>query len=138
MSKLDGHCLCGAVSYSCDAEAAFTALCHCRDCQRQSGAAFSIVVGVPKDALRLSGDTLATYRTVGDDHGQETERQFCSACGSPVVSLSGAMADVAFLKAGTLDDTSWLEPQLEVWGSSAQPWVEPVEGRPRLERSPQG
>ena len=39
-------------------------------------------------------------------------------------------------KAGTLDDKSWLEPQLEVWGRSAQPWVEQVEGRPRVETVP--
>jgi hypothetical protein len=41
------------------------------------------------------------------------------------------------LKAGTLDDPSWLEPQLEVWGESAQPWIHEVEGRPRMPRSPQ-
>lgn len=138
MGKIEGHCLCGAVSYSSDAEPAFTAICHCTTCQRQTGTAFSIVVGVPKAELDLAGDTLSTFTTVGEDHGRETQRQFCSACGSPVVTLSEGMPDVAILKAGTLDDTSWLEPQLEVWGRSAQPWVEPVEGRPRMERGPQG
>jgi hypothetical protein len=136
MGKLDGRCLCGAVTYSCEAEPAFTALCHCRDCQRQSGAAFSIIVGVPRAELELTGD-LSTYATVGEDHGRETQRQFCSGCGSPILSLSEGMPDVAFIKAGTLDDTSWLEPQIEVWGKSAQPWVEQVEARPRLDRGPQ-
>ena len=138
MTKLDGRCLCGSITYTSDAEPAFTAICHCRDCQRQSGAAFSIVVGVPKADLEVSGDTLSTFVTIGEDHGRETQREFCSACGSPILSLSEGMPDIAFLKAGTLDDTSWLEPQLEVWGQSAQPWVEPVEGRTRMERGPQG
>ena len=138
MGKLDGRCLCGAVTYSSDAEPAFTAICHCKNCQRQTGTSFSVVVGVPKAELEVKGETLASFATVGEDHGRETQRQFCSACGSPILSLSGGMPDVAILKAGTLDDTSWLEPQLEVWGSSAQPWVEPVEGRPRMERGPQG
>ena len=137
MGKLEGRCLCGAVTYSSEAEPAFTAVCHCKDCQRQGGTAFSVVVGVPKADLEISGE-LSSFSTVGSDHGQETQRQFCSSCGSPIVSLSAAMPDVAFLKAGTLDDTSWLQPQLEVWGTSAQPWVEAVEGRPRMERGPQG
>ena len=136
MSKLDGRCLCGAVTYSSQAEPAFTAICHCKDCQRQSGAAFSIIVGVPKSELELAGE-LSNHPTIGEDHGRETQRQFCAACGSPILSLSEGMPDIAFIKAGTLDDTSWLEPQLEVWGKSAQPWVEPVEGRPRLDRGPQ-
>jgi hypothetical protein len=135
MGKLDGRCLCGAVSYSCDAEPAFTAICHCRDCQRQTGTAFSIIVGVPASSFKLDGE-LSSYSTVGDDHGQETERSFCPSCGSPVVSSSVALPGVAIIKAGTLDDTSWLEPQLEVWGRSAQPWVGQAEGRPRLQRGP--
>ena len=61
MGKLDGRCLCGAVEYSCDAEPAFTAVCHCRDCQRQSGTAFSVIVGVPESDFRLSGELSASF-----------------------------------------------------------------------------
>jgi hypothetical protein len=136
MGKLDGHCLCGAVTYSSDAEPAFVAVCHCKNCQRQTGTAFSVVVGVPADQVQLSGDSLSMFATVGDDHGMDTERHFCSACGSPIYSASGAMPGVMILKAGTLNDSTWLEPQLEVWGSSAQPWVETHQTRPRMERGP--
>jgi hypothetical protein len=137
MGKLDGRCLCGAITYSCDAEPVFTAVCHCKDCQRQTGTAFSIVVGVPVDALEIKGDSLATFCTLGEDHGQEVARRFCSNCGSPVVSAMAANPGVMVLKAGTLDDTSWLAPQLEVWGRSAQPWVGPPDNRPRLDRGPE-
>ena len=74
--------------------------------------------------------------TVGEDSGQEVRRRFCPKCGSPITSTAELMPDVTFVKAGTLDDTSWLEPQMEVWGKSAQPWVEVSERRPRLERGP--
>ena len=70
MSKLDGRCLCGAVSYTCDADPMFCAICHCKNCQRQSGTAFSIVVAVPADQLHISGE-IAEFITVGEDHGQE-------------------------------------------------------------------
>jgi len=136
MGKLDGRCLCGSVTYTCDAEPAFTAVCHCTDCQRQTGTAFSVVVGVPADAFHVSGDTLASVTTVGEAHGGESKRNFCSACGSPIYTDSAAAPGIAIVKAGTLDDRSWLEPQLEVWGRSAQPWVAEAEGRPRLPMAP--
>ena len=136
MGKLDGHCMCGSITYSCDAEPVGTAVCHCTECQRQTGTAFSIVVGLPAAALEVKGDTLAMFKTPAEANDGETERNFCSACGSPIFSVSPAFPEVAWLKAGTLDDTSWLEPQMEVWGRSAQPWVAEVEGRPRAATVP--
>lgn len=133
---IEGNCLCGAVSYSCDADPVFTALCHCADCQRQTGTASSIVVGVPVDSIQVHGDSLSRYTTIGDDHGGPTHREFCSNCGSPIVSRVEAMPDLVFIKAGTLNDKSWLQPTLEVWGRSAQSWVPPLEGAQRLERGP--
>src|SRR3954447_3212428 len=104
MGKLDGRCLCGAVTYSSDAEPMFTAICHCKNCQRQTGTAFSLVVGVPIDQLTVEGQ-LSTHVTVGDDHGENVDRRFCPACGSPIVSISAGNPGIAIIKAGTLDDT---------------------------------
>jgi hypothetical protein len=103
------------------------AVCHCADCQRQTSSPYSVVVGVPAAALHVEGETLASFNTLGEDHGGETQRHFCSACGSPIFSLSPAAPEFAFIKAGSLDDSTWLEPAVEVWTRSAQPWA------PRLE-----
>jgi len=124
MGELDGHCLCGQVTYRCEAEPMATILCHCTDCQRQTGTTFSVVVGVDRDALVVEGDSLATYVTTGEDTQEEVKRQFCSACGSPIVSLPDVTPDLAFIKAGTLNDTSWLEPEMDIWCRSAQTWVQ--------------
>lgn len=137
-NPITGRCLCGSVSYSADAEPVVQAVCHCTECQRQTGTAFSVVVGVPRAALTVEGSTLASFTTVGEDHGRDTERRFCSACGSPIVSLSEALPELAFLKAGTLDDASWLEPAVEVWSRSAQPWSPHFEHAARIERGPGG
>ena len=120
--KISGHCLCGAVTYSSDAEPLVQAVCHCEDCQRQTGGPFTVVVGVPRDAFAAEGDTLATFVTIGEDHGRETERSFCTACGAPVFSVAGALPDLILIKAGSLDDASWVNPGVEVWTDSAQPW----------------
>lgn len=122
-NPVTGHCLCGNLSYSVqDVEPMTVALCHCEDCRRQSGAPFSVNVAVDRDALVLEGAS-KTYVTVGDDSGETRERIFCPECGSPILSILAEAPDIAFLKAGTLDDASWLEPEMEVFTDSAHPWV---------------
>jgi hypothetical protein len=134
---ITGRCLCGAVTYSADAEPVVQAACHCTDCQRQTGNPFSVFIGVPRAAFNVEGSTLASFVTIGEDHGGDTERNFCSACGSPVFSIAAVLPELAFIKAGSLDDASWLEPAVEAWTSSAQPWSPHFERATRLERGPQ-
>jgi hypothetical protein len=137
MGKLDGSCLCGGVTYACDADPVFVANCHCTDCQKQTGSAFSTVVGVPRSSLHVEGATLSSFTTVGTDTGQPAERQFCSGCGSPIATLSQAIPELALIKAGTLTDRSLVAPRAEVWCDSAQPWVATGEaGRVALGRGP--
>lgn len=122
-TPITGHCLCGAVSYSIDAEPMTVILCHCEDCRRSSGAAFSINAVFPREALTLRGAALSTFETVGDDTGQKRERKFCGACGSQVMTDLAEMPEMAVMKAGTLDDPSVLTPELEIYTDSAHPWV---------------
>ena len=134
--EITGHCLCGSVSYRLDAEPFAQAICFCRDCQRQTSTAFSVVIGVQRDAFSVEGDTLSSFETKGDVHGTATRRHFCSACGSPIFSIVEAQPDVAWVKAGTLDDPSWLEPNAEVFTRSAQPWSPHLEKAARFETVP--
>jgi hypothetical protein len=124
MSKVSGNCLCGSVQYSCDAEPVATAVCHCENCQHQTGTAFSIIVGVPEASLLFEQDeTLGEYLDQGESGGA-VRRRFCKNCGSPIVSMVESVPGVAFIKAGTLKDKSWLQPTDHFWCESAQPWVE--------------
>jgi hypothetical protein len=94
-------------------------------------------VGVPSKALTVQGSTLASFKTVSEGFQSTTERRFCSACGSPIYSTIESMPEVAFLKAGTIDDISWFEPTVEIWTSSAQPWAPRFDGATRYERVPE-
>ena len=135
---MTGHCLCGNVKYRIDTEPFATAFCYCENCQRQTGTAFSIVIGVPKDALHVEGDSLSCFDTTGDVHGTTTHRHFCSHCGSPVYSTVDAQPDVVYVKAGTLDDASVLHPNVEVFTRSAQPWAPHLAEAARFETMPTG
>jgi len=71
MSKIAGGCLCGSVRYTSEAEPALVAVCHCATCQKYTGSAFSLNVGVPSDSVTITGESLATYE---DRSGQAASR----------------------------------------------------------------
>lgn len=131
---LEGRCLCGGVTYSCDADPVLACICHCTECQRQTGSAFSSLVALPADRLEVRGESLRTFVTVGEDHGTPTRRSFCSSCGSPIVSHIDALPELAFVKSGTLDDPRSHVPSIEFWCRSAQPWAVPLPAARRLPR----
>ena len=94
-----------------------------------------MIVAVPKDSLTIAGQTLKTFDDVGES-GLPVLRRFCGKCGSPIVSHVEAMPDLALIKAGTLENTSWLNPTMEVWCETAQPWIDIDGTRHHEERNP--
>ena len=133
--KISGGCLCGRVRYSSDAPPAMIAACHCTHCQKQSGSAFSMNVGVPGQQLRVEGDSLASYEDTGSS-GLPVLRHFCRNCGSPIFSEVKAIPGLSFVKAGTLDDASWVKPAVQIWGASKQPWAVLPAGLPEFPGNP--
>jgi hypothetical protein len=131
---MTGHCLCGQFSYSAEGEPQMTLVCHCDHCQRQSGSAFSIIVGVPDAAITSEG-ALKSYEDHGES-GNTVERKFCPDCGSPVLTTIPAMPGMTWIKAGTLDERTDLEPQMHIWCQSAQGWAVPEDGKPHFEKNP--
>jgi hypothetical protein len=125
-----GGCLCGLVRYEAPAVPLGVSICHCRDCQKQAGSAFSIIAVFPRDAIRFTGTT-SLYEGQGDS-GEPVLRHFCGRCGSPLYSDNGAMRarGIIAIKAGTLDDVSDLVPMRHFWADSRQPGIEIPEGTP--------
>jgi hypothetical protein len=80
-----------------------------------------VVVAVPAPALTVTGD-LKIFDSVGDS-GKGTHSGFCPSCGSPVTDTADVMEGVVMLRAGTMDDQSWLKPTMEIYCDSKMPWV---------------
>jgi hypothetical protein len=129
-----GGCLCGAVRYQASWPPIATAVCHCKNCQKQAGSALSVIAVLPRDGLTIEGE-LTLFEDKGES-GQPVWRRFCGKCGSPVTSdTPGAQEQgMIFLKAGTLDDASDLVPAVHYWKSSAQQWFPFTEAVPCLEK----
>jgi hypothetical protein len=136
MSKITGGCLCGAVRYVSDAEPALVAVCHCSTCQKNTGSAFSLNIGLPSSSVSVSGKSLATYEDHTGASGKPFFRAFCSRCGSPIYGRGEAYSGITFIKAGTLDDPSWVKPGIHMWCADKQPWVAIEEGAAQVPGSP--
>lgn len=98
-----------------------TAACHCTHCQKQTGTEYSVIVGVPSDSVTVEGDSLKTYEDTGTS-GMPVLRKFCGNCGSPILTDVKAYEGLLFLKAGTLDVPSVVQPGLEIWCESKIGW----------------
>ncbi len=85
-----------------------------------TGSGKATIVFIPTDALEIT-DTYKTFTVTGSD-GSHVTRGFCPNCGSQVISYVEEVPDTRFIKAGTLDDSSWVQVQSSFWASSAQPW----------------
>lgn len=127
-----GHCLCGSISYRFDADPAAVVLCHCDDCQRHTGSAFSVNILVARDAVEING-TPKSHQTTGSENGCLRDRMFCGDCGTPIFTVLHEQPDLVIVKAGTLDDRVGPAPSAEVWTRRAQDWLEPHPTRARFD-----
>jgi hypothetical protein len=134
MANITGGCLCGRVRYTVTGEPAFSGLCHCRNCQRYTGSAFEALIAFPAASVSVQGE-LKTYDDTGDS-GQPVHRRFCPNCGSGVVNEVDALPGVTIVLAGTLDDPAAFKPTMDVYWSSAQPWVHTSSERTRFPKMP--
>jgi len=116
-----GGCACGSIRYVCTRAPVAMLNCHCRDCQRSSGAPFASGFIVLASDVEITG-TPKTY-SVRAGSGSVATRSFCSDCGTPLFARGEAAPEFMSIRFPTLDSPSEFQPMLDIWTSRAQPWV---------------
>lgn len=120
-ANFSGGCACESIRYHSSAGPVAMINCHCRDCQRAGGSAYSpTVVILTVDFHLLRGEP--RYHVITAASGNIARRGFCDKCGSPLFAASSARPDVMGIRAASLDDPGWFRAQREYWTHSAQPW----------------
>jgi hypothetical protein len=69
--------------------------------------------------------------------GGMTRRGFCPECGSPIQAKPDSTPHILAIRTASLDDPSWINPQIDVWTSDAQPWDQMNPALPKFEKYPQ-
>ena len=120
---LEGGCTCGAVRYRMTSKPMFVHCCHCRWCQRETGAAFALNAMIEADRVIVTRGAPETVDTPSNSgKGQKFVR--CPSCRIALWShYAGAGDAVSFIRVGTLDEPDRLPPDIHIFTSSKQPWV---------------
>jgi hypothetical protein len=133
--KLTGGCQCGTIRYEITGTPNALVVCHCTDCQRQSGSAFGMTLPVNEADFRMTKGEVKTYASTSAA-GRGKLGAFCPDCGTRIYHKPEWRKGTVSVKPGTLDDTSWLKPETHLWTSSKQGWVTIPEGVKTFDRQP--
>lgn len=121
---IHGRCLCGKVAYQCFQSPVWSVNCHCRSCQKLSGAPFVSAFSVPADAFEIvTGNTISFSRQA--ESGNTVSTFHCSECGTRLCAQSDGNKSLINIFAPTLDDASGYEPVSNVYLSETAKWITP-------------
>ena len=129
---LEGGCTCRAIRYRMISAPLFVHCCHCRWCQRETGASFALNAMIEADRIVvLEGEPEVVATPSNSGKGQKIIR--CPRCRIALWSnYAGAGDAIRFVRVGTLDDPDRLPPDIHIFTASKQPWVVLPPGTPAV------
>jgi hypothetical protein len=123
----EGGCACGEVRYRLTSEPLIVHCCHCLNCQRQTGSAFVVNVLIETERVEL---VAGEPQPISVPRGSKKQKIWrCPTCQIAVFSQY-TTPKLRFVRAGTLDDPSSVEPDVHIYTRSKLPWVELPESTP--------
>lgn len=121
----EGGCSCGFVRYKIVSDPLVVHCCHCRHCQRQTGAAFALNALFEASSVEIiSGNINETIVPSPSGKGQKIAR--CPKCEVAIWSnyfMAGIKDKIRFIRVGTLDNPDLLPPDVHIFTTTKQPWV---------------
>ncbi len=132
-TPLEGGCDCRTIRYRMTSRPLFVHCCHCRWCQRESGASFALNAMIEAEHVELlAGEPEVVDTPSESGTGQKISR--CPLCRIALWSNYGGGGEwVRFVRVGTLDDPDRLPPDIHIFTASKQPWVVLPPGTPAME-----
>jgi hypothetical protein len=130
-----GACQCGQLQLQLRSAPLFSYACHCQDCQKRTGSAFSMGLVCAAEGIAIDGQLSSWTRTSEDGH--TNTRYSCADCGNIIYGASTASEGLWKLQTGLLDDTSDLHPEVHIWTCRKQAWLALPPDVPVFERQPE-
>jgi len=117
-----GGCLCGALRYEWRNEPTEIIYCHCNDCKKATGSAYSLTMETEREALNILSGHLKEYIKTADS-GDTVTREFCPECGSILFIKLANYPNHIWINAGTLDDPERIKPTQQIWTKRRVSWA---------------
>lgn len=132
---LTGGCLCGSVRYTLKPGYRMKPYaCHCTDCQKRTGTAFSSHMAVMEKDIELTGELDEGHFV--QPSGANSTIIGCARCKSRIYAKNDRRPGMVSLRWGTLDSSKDMSPQAHFWVSSKQPWIVIPDDVPALDTQP--
>ena len=103
------QCLCGQVEMTISEPPMASFACHCRDCQKLTGGAYSLTLMLPAHGFKAEGET-----EMGGLHRDSLCHHFCTHCKNWLYTDGFANGLVNF-RPTLLNDASWVIPFAETY-----------------------
>ena len=116
MASYEGGCLCGKVRFRVTAAGIDSGYCHCRMCQRNTGAPVVAWTTFPAASFSWMAGSPAIYVS-----SPNVQRQFCAECGSYMVFRIQDSKEVS-VNTASLDDPASFPPRMHIFTESRIPW----------------
>ena len=123
MTDRTASCRCGQLRATATGEPVRVSVCHCLDCKKRTGSAFSAQARWPAEQVLIEGESKPWLHLA--DSGNEITHHFCPDCGSTLhYSIAGKFDGLVAIPLGAFDDPFFAVPGFSVWEERKQEWVE--------------
>lgn len=131
-----GNCLCKKTTVAVKLETLpqYQIICHCADCRRANGSAFSTNVLVPLTHVSIEGPT-KDYESPAES-GNTVHRIFCTNCGGNIAHRSAFVGDNIIIQSGNFPEFSKVPIGMELYVKSRWPSMQPLTGAIQCEAMP--
>lgn len=131
MSTFTGGCYCGSIRYESSKDPVGSGMCHCRMCQRWTGAPAATGVFFETDSFQFKKGDPKVFNT-----SPILERYFCGECGTSLGHhyVIGDFRQYQIMLIGTLDEPSQFDGPKQYFGieSHLPNWVMLQDGVPQI------
>jgi hypothetical protein len=117
MTSHDGGCLCGRTRFRVTAPPLDSGYCHCRMCQRNSGAPVVAWVTFPAASFSWIAGQPTVYAS-----SARARREFCASCGSYMIFRSEDWPHEVSVNTASFDQPAAFPPRMHIFAESRIPW----------------
>ena len=121
MTTHAASCRCGQLTATPTGDPVRVSVCHCLNCQKRSGSAFTAQVRFPAAQVTTTGQS-KTYTANGDNGAAQFH--FCPDCGATVYYTNDSIPDTIAIALGAFDDPYFVTPTVSLWEERQHEWVE--------------
>ena len=131
-NKITGSCYYGKIHFELSNNPKLVVNCHCDDCKKRNGSAFSTYIAVSENDFHLSQGENVIKQFEAENIGI---KYFCTECGSPVYNNNFRLPGLSLILYGALTNPAAFKPKFNVFCSTKHTWVDYINNIPSFQET---